>query len=100
MKTQTIGAAVILASAVGLGADSAPAAGSSGEEAFARLKTLVGRWEAQGDRKEALSYELIAGGTALLEREMGADRPEMVTLYHLDGSRLLLTHYCMAGNQP
>jgi hypothetical protein len=24
----------------------------------------------------------------------------MVTLYHLDGDRLLLTHYCMAKNQP
>lgn len=26
--------------------------------------------------------------------------PAMETVYHLDGSRLLLTHYCMAGNQP
>jgi len=23
-----------------------------------------------------------------------------LTVYHLDGDRLLLTHYCMAGNQP
>jgi hypothetical protein len=26
--------------------------------------------------------------------------PAMLTVYHLDGDRLLLTHYCMAGNQP
>ena len=70
------------------------------EAAFARLKTLVGRWQAQGDRKDAMTYELIAGGTALLERDASPGRPEMVTLYHLDGNRLLLTHYCMAGNQP
>ena len=25
---------------------------------------------------------------------------EMVTMYHLDGSDLVLTHYCAAGNQP
>ena len=28
------------------------------------------------------------------------DMPPMITLYYLDGSRLLLTHYCMVGNQP
>jgi hypothetical protein len=77
-----------------------PADQPAGAAAFARLKTLVGRWESQGDRKDAVTYELVAGGTALLERESSPDRPQMVTLYHLDGNRLLLTHYCMAGNQP
>src|SRR5581483_9668147 len=42
----------------------------------------------------------IAGGTALLEREHADKVPNMLTVYHLDGKRLLLTHYCMAGNQP
>ena len=77
-----------------------PADQPASEAAFARLKTLVGRWEAEGGRKDSITYEVIAGGTALLERDSGPDRPEMVTLYHLDGNRLLLTHYCMAGNQP
>jgi hypothetical protein len=30
---------------------------------------------------------------------MGADNA-METVYYLDGNRLLLTHYCMAHNQP
>jgi hypothetical protein len=77
-----------------------PADQQASEAAFVRLKTLVGRWESQSGNKDAVTYELIAGGTALLERDSSPDRPEMVTLYHLDGNRLLLTHYCMAGNQP
>jgi hypothetical protein len=24
----------------------------------------------------------------------------MVTMYHLDGDQLMMTHYCMANNQP
>ena len=67
--------------------------------AFDRLKTLVGEWEAQGG-KARLTYELTAGGTALVERESGEKMPAMLTVYHRDKDRLLLTHYCMAGNQP
>lgn len=26
--------------------------------------------------------------------------PPKITVYHLDGDRLLLTHYCMLNNQP
>jgi len=69
--------------------------------AFARLKTLVGEWEANTpDGKSHLTYELTAGGSVLVERETADEMPEMITMFHLDGSRLILTHYCMAGNQP
>jgi hypothetical protein len=69
--------------------------------AYSKLKSLAGEWEADTQMGKAhLSIELIAGGTALVERETGDKMPEMMTVYHLDGDRLLLTHYCMAGNQP
>jgi hypothetical protein len=69
--------------------------------AFSRLKTLAGEWEANTSMgKERVTYELIAGGTALVERESGEHMPAMATVYHMDGDRLILTHYCMAGNQP
>ena len=74
---------------------------SEAKAAFARLKTLAGEWQADTKQGKAhLSYELVAGGSALLERETMDGMPPMVTVYYLDGDRLLLTHYCMAGNQP
>jgi hypothetical protein len=100
MRTRITGLALtlVIAAATHVGY----AAGDSNADttaAFARLKTLVGEWKTD-DGKESLTYELVAGGTALLERESGAGRPTMLTLYHRDGNRLVLTHYCMAGNQP
>jgi hypothetical protein len=69
--------------------------------AFARLKTLAGEWEAKtADGPARLSYELTGAGTTLVERETADKMPGMMTMYHLNGGRLMLTHYCMAGNQP
>ena len=69
--------------------------------AFTRLKALVGEWEGDTQMGKAhLTYELIAGGSALVERETMGNMPPMMTVYHIDGSRLLLTHYCATGNQP
>jgi hypothetical protein len=74
---------------------------SDAAAAFARLKTLAGEWEANTDQGKArVRYEVISGGNAVLEHESIPNEPEMLTVYYLDGSRLLLTHYCSAGNQP
>jgi hypothetical protein len=63
------------------------------EQAFAQLKNLAGTW--QQDGVDALKYEVISGGSAVAEY-----MDDMVTVYHLDHDRLLMTHYCSAGNQP
>ncbi len=69
--------------------------------AFARLKTLVGTWEATSSKGTATStFETIANGSAILERIKVPGESEMVTTYYVDGNRLVLTHYCTAGNQP
>jgi hypothetical protein len=102
MKRRNLVAGILL-----IGVATAPvgrAAGTGGDEAgaaFERLKALAGEWKGDAASGNAtLSYEVIAGGTAIIERESGDGRPTMMTMYHRDADRLLLTHYCMAGNQP
>ena len=48
----------------------------------------------------ALSVRVIAGGSAVVERQFPGTPMEMVTVYHLDGDEVMLNHYCMLGNQP
>jgi len=75
--------------------------------AFQKLQTLVGEWEgASADgRKAETTFREVANGSVLMEEfrfieEEGDDASEMITMYHLDGDRLVLTHYCVAKNQP
>ena len=97
---------LLLASAAAHAADGQPissrpdtAMDSAG--AFARLKTLAGEWRADtGVSKAKVTYESIAGGTSVVEREELGKMPVMITVYHMDGDRLMLEHYCAAGNQP
>ena len=74
------------------------------QEALALLRSLAGRWVgvASAHRRVRSGYEVVAGGSAVLERlvDEGESESEMTTLYHVDGNRLLATHFCSAGNQP
>lgn len=84
---------------------SAAAPAADGPAAFERLKSLQGTWQTAGpDGKQAVTeFELTANGTVLLERYRNPAMPDggrMVTAYHLDGGDLVLTHYCIAKNQP
>lgn len=83
--------------------DTRAAAGRS-KDAFERLKaSLVGDWEGKSTKgwTEKISYRAIAGGSVLMEVSYGAHEGEwMATMYHMDGDRLMLTHYCVAKNQP
>ena len=82
------------------------AAPSSPNPAWDKLKTLVGDWkgtytgaDAEGMRQVSISYKLVSNGTALMETLDSGHDTTMITMYHLDGNRLLATHYCSAGNQ-
>jgi hypothetical protein len=79
---------------------SLPLAAAEPPPSWDRLKSLVGSWQGTVEGKPArLAYALISNGTALVETSETHDASQMVTVYHPDGTSLLMTHYCSAGNQ-
>jgi hypothetical protein len=73
---------------------------SDAKATFERLKALNGTWEgkANSERSVKVVFRPTSGGSALLSEILGAE--EMITMFHLDNDRVLMTHYCGAGNQP
>ena len=100
-------AALILSIGASLAA-TAPAApgGKTGSAAFERFKGLAGDWVAADDGEMTKKGDLVAryavtaAGSAVVETVFPGQPHEMVTVYHADGPDLVLTHYCMEGNQP
>jgi len=96
--------ALVLAPAAALAAPPAPTKPISA--ALERFKALAGEWVAAEDgdmvKKGALvaRYAVTAAGSAVVETVFPGSAHEMVTVYHADGPDLVLTHYCMEGNQP
>jgi hypothetical protein len=101
-----LGSLVLVLGSVAPGLEGAESTDAkSAGAAFEKLKGLAGTWHALGTegKKKRTTYEFVVSGSTLLERYVDESMPsgsEMLTLYHLDGGRLVLTHYCMAGNQP
>ncbi len=74
---------------------------SNAESAFSELKKMEGRWKiANSNSTFRIDFELTANGTVLIETWLSNDIKKSLTLYHLDGKRLIATHYCPQGNQP
>jgi hypothetical protein len=76
--------------------DSHPAARST--PAFDQLKSLAGEWQGKDNMK--VIYSVVSNGSVVMEHLAPATHYEMVTMYSLDGDRIVATHYCAAGNQP
>jgi hypothetical protein len=90
MRTRNLAVFVVL-----LFATSALLAQSEAQKSFDKLKTLVGTWEGKGsqDQTVRVTFRMTGNGSALMS-EIGA--PEnMITMFHIDGDRLLMTHYCV-----
>jgi hypothetical protein len=72
--------------------------------AFETLKSLTGEWNAvtdgHGESLGKVIFRVTANGTAVMETQFPGTDHEMVSVYHLDGDDLRMTHYCAIGNQP
>jgi hypothetical protein len=99
-------------------ATDAPASSTDAQKSFDQMKTLAGGWEGpvtvvppmaemSTDKPMHVSLRVTSRGNALVHemQEAGTledptryDHP--VTMIYLDNDRLLLTHYCDAGNRP
>jgi len=81
-------------------ATAAAIAQTDAQKAFASIKTLPGSWE--GNTKMGrvqVTFKVTAGGSAVMSEIIGKE--DMITMFNLDGpDRLLMTHYCAAGNEP
>ena len=84
---------------------------SDARKSFDELKTLAGSWEGRVStvppqaeiegKLMQVSFRVTSMGNALMHEMTGAGRPDdPITMLYLDGDRLLLTHYCDAGNRP
>ena len=71
---------------------------------FARLKKMAGAWTARSTKgwTETNRYEVAGKGSVVIGRSFfeGEENDGMLSTFFMDGDRLLLTHYCEAGNQP
>ena len=88
-----------------------PVAPSDAQKAFDKLKTVAGSWvgplttfpqaPAVDGKFAQFSLRVTSLGNALVHELSVSGIPDHpVTMFYLDGDRLLLTHYCDAGNRP
>ncbi len=80
-------------------AATAAVAQTDAQKAFATIKNMPGTW--QGDTPMGpvqVTFKVTGGGSAVMSEILGKE--DMVSMFHVDGGRLLLTHYCAVGNQP
>jgi hypothetical protein len=79
------------------------AAPSDAQKMFEKMKSLAGSW--QGTIMNIsihVTIRLASSGTTILhEAHTGGGRPpdHEITMFYVDGDRLLATHYCDGGNR-
>jgi len=72
--------------------------------AFELLTQLHGDWQGTVETKQGAAanvvYRLTANRKTVMETLFPGTDDEMISMYHMDGNDLVMTHYCAMGNQP
>lgn len=79
------------------------ASGSSDEQMLGHIAALEGEWEMvndDGTTENGSIFQVSGAGSNVREIMFPGDQHEMTNMYHMDGDRLVVTHYCAGGNQP
>ena len=111
-----VSVALLSASAAVFAQSATPVASSDAAKSFTLLKTLAGTWKGSvtTDSKDEhmdsdalwITLRVTSRGNVLVHEMKKPGTPDdptkddPVTMLYLDGERLLLTHYCDAGNRP
>ena len=95
MKKYSILIAVVLCGASVL----ANAAQPSAQTVFDQIKMLEGNWHSTKG-KTTVNYALMAKGSTIVETWTMSPTRQSMTVYTIDGERMLATHYCPQGNAP
>ncbi len=104
MRRFLMGLLLVGFAAGGRGAD-VPAKAPAPHPGLERLKKLAGTWVAADkdgkptDRVVSV-FKVTGSGSAVHETLFPGQPNEMVSVYHRDGADLVMTHYCVLGNQP
>ncbi len=64
---------------------------------------MPGTWEGKtpDGHPVVVTFKVVSGGSAVMSEIQGHGPEDMISMFNLDGaSKLLMTHYCGAGNQP
>ena len=98
-------AAMILLSAALAPAQEHPSSVIATSPQWEKIKSLVGEWEGymmeNGQKMTThISIRMTGDGSAVMHWMDSGTPHEMITMFHLDKSELLATHYCAAHNQP
>ncbi|HZW10688.1 MAG TPA: hypothetical protein VFF69_12360 [Phycisphaerales bacterium] len=79
------------------------ASSTQDEAMLGRIAALEGEWELVGDGAtpgDGSVFTVSGAGSNVREVMFPGHEHEMTNMYHMDGDKLVVTHYCAGGNQP